>query len=63
MAMIWPALILPFSAEDKTDARVLENNLLGLIRKGRVKDEGNADKRMTAARKGPDAISISIRHQ
>jgi hypothetical protein len=59
MAMIWPALLLPFGAEEKPNAQFGVNNLLGLIQKGKVKDAGEANKKISIVKKSPLAVVIS----
>jgi hypothetical protein len=59
MAMIWPSLLLPFGAEEKPNAQSAAKNLLGLIQKGKVKDAGMANKKISIVKKGPHAMVIS----
>jgi hypothetical protein len=59
MAMIWPSLFLPFSTEKNTRKESSVNNLLGLIQKGKVKDAGEAQKKISIVQKDLHALVIS----
>ncbi len=61
MAMIWPSLLLPFSAEPAAGASAAADNLLELIQKGRVKDAGEADKKILIVKKDLNGWVITRR--
>jgi hypothetical protein len=59
MAMIWPSLFLPFGPEENTKKESGVNNLLGLIQKGKVKDAGEANRKISIVQKDLHAVVIS----
>jgi hypothetical protein len=59
MAMTWPSLFLPFGAEEKSKEQSAVNNLLGLIQKGKVKDAGEADKKISIVKKDAHTLVVS----